>query len=96
MKLKYTRAMIDAIHNNDFDNVEFVTDEAFGFQIPTSCPNVPSEVLVPINTWEDKNKYQEVRGKLINLFQKNFKKFEANVNTEIVEAGPKANFELQS
>ena len=96
MSLKYTRAMIDAIHNNDFDNVEFTTDEEFGVQIPLSCPNVPSEILIPKNTWEDKEQYHEVKKKLVGLFNENFKKFEADVNSEIVEAGPKADFTLQS
>jgi len=90
MKLKHTRAMVDAIHNHHFDNAEFVQDEEFGFQIPTSCPNVPSEVLIPRNTWEDKAKYEATKLKLVNLFNENFKKFEADVNPEIVEAGPKA------
>ncbi len=89
MKLKYTRAMIDAIHHNDFDAVEFVQDKEFGFQVPLSCRNVPSEVLVPINTWQDKKKYAEVKKKLVKLFNDNFKQFEANVNTAIVDAGPK-------
>jgi len=95
MKLKYTRAMIDAIHNHDFDNVEFVTDEEFGVQIPTSCPNVPAEVLIPKNTWEDKSQYAEVKSKLVTLFTENFEKFKANVNPEIIAAGPK-NLSLQS
>ncbi|MGB5273699.1 MAG: phosphoenolpyruvate carboxykinase (ATP), partial [Flavobacteriaceae bacterium] len=89
IKLKYTRAMIDAIHQKQFDDVAFVKDEAFGFQIPMSCPNVPSELLLPRNTWDDKEKYQEVKNKLITLFNENFKQFEANVNFEILEAGPK-------
>ena len=89
IKLKYTRAMIDAIHQKQFDEVAFVKDEAFGFQIPLSCPKVPSELLLPRNTWDDKEKYQEVKNKLITLFNENFKQFEANVNFEILEAGPK-------
>ncbi|MGB5203131.1 phosphoenolpyruvate carboxykinase (ATP) [Eudoraea sp.] len=96
MSLKYTRAMIDAIHHHDFDNVEFTTDEEFGFQIPLSCPNVPSEILIPKNTWEDKGQYQEVKKKLVGLFNENFKKFAANVNAKIVEAGPSADHALQS
>ena len=95
IKLKYTRAMIDAIHNKDFDNSEFVTDEEFGFQIPKSCPNVPSEVLFPRSTWGDKEKYDKTKSKLITLFNENFKQFEANVNKAIVEAGPN-NYELHS
>lgn len=87
--------MIDAIHTKSFDNVSFVSDVEFGFQVPTSCPNVPSEVLIPKNTWDDKAKYDEVKKKLISLFTENFKQFEANVNTDIVAAGPK-DFALQS
>ena len=96
MKLKYTRAMIDAIHHGDFDNVDFVKDEEFGFEIPTSCPNVPSEVLIPRNTWEDKEQFDEQKKKLISLFNDNFKKFEAGVNEEIIKAGPKADYSMQS
>jgi phosphoenolpyruvate carboxykinase (ATP) len=96
IKLKYTRAMIDAIHHHEFDNVSFIKDEEFGFQIPQSCPGVPSEVLIPKNTWKDKGKYDEVKKKLISLFNANFEKFEANVNKEIVEAGPKSSLSLQS
>ncbi|MEN8789705.1 MAG: phosphoenolpyruvate carboxykinase (ATP) [Flavobacteriaceae bacterium] len=96
MSLKYTRAMIDAIHHGDFNNVDFVKDEEFGFEIPTSCPNVPSEVLIPRNTWEDKDKFDEQKKKLISLFNDNFKKFEAGVNEEIINAGPKAEHSMQS
>ena len=95
-KLKYTRAMIDAIHNGDFDNAEFVTDEEFGVAIPTSCPNVPAEVLIPKNTWEDKQAYDEAKRKLVNLFQENFKQFEAGVNQDIIEAGPKDTIAMSS
>ncbi len=89
IKLKYTRAIIDAIQNNDFDNVETVADQEFGFNIPVSCPGVPSELLVPKNTWEDKVAYDQVKVKLVQLFQDNFRDFEASVNQEIIDAGPK-------
>ena len=89
IKLKYTRAIIDAIHNGAFDNVQTTVDPEFGFTIPLSCPDVPSELLVPKNTWSDKEGYDNVKDKLIHLFQENFKQFEAKVNPEIVDAGPK-------
>jgi len=89
IKLKYTRAMIDAIHNDDFEGVEMVTEPGFGFQVPTSCPNVPEEILIPRNTWADKEGYDKTKNKLIGLFQDNFRQFEAGVNKEIIEAGPK-------
>ena len=90
ISLKYTRAMIDAIHNGDFEGVETTADPEFGFAIPLSCPNVPDEILIPKNTWANKEQYDEVKMKLVNLFQENFKKFEANVNPEIVQAGPRS------
>ena len=91
IKLKYTRAIIDAIHNGDFEDVEMVKDPEFGFSIPLSCPGVPAELLLPKNTWDDKAKYDQVKEKLIGLFRNNFKAFEAKVNPEILEAGPKMN-----
>ncbi|NNC62325.1 MAG: phosphoenolpyruvate carboxykinase (ATP) [Eudoraea sp.] len=96
IKLKYTRAMIDAIHHKDFENVNYIKDEEFGFMIPESCPGVPSEVLIPKNTWDDKSRYNDVKNKLVNLFNENFKKFEDNVNQDIVNAGPKSSMSMQS
>ena len=89
IKLKYTRAIIDAIHDGSLDNVETIYDESFGFSIPLHCPNVPSEILQPKSTWEDGNAYDTTKSKLISLFQNNFKQFEAKVNPDIVDAGPK-------
>ncbi len=88
IKLKYTRAMIDAIHHGDFANAEYVTDDAFGFEIPTTCPGVPESVLIPENTWDDKKGYQATKAKLVALFKDNFKQFESGVNAEIIAAGP--------
>jgi phosphoenolpyruvate carboxykinase (ATP) len=81
--------MIDAIHNGDFQGVEYKEDAEFGFEIPTACPGVPDSVLIPENTWEDKKAYTATKSKLIALFKKNFEQFEAGVNAEIIAAGPK-------
>ncbi|MEM9674728.1 MAG: phosphoenolpyruvate carboxykinase (ATP) [Bacteroidota bacterium] len=90
IKLKYTRALIDAIHNNDFEGVETQTDASFGFEVPLSCPGVPSEILIPRDTWQDKDAFDATKEKLVGLFQDNFKSFEDSVNPEIIAAGPKA------
>ncbi len=89
IKLKYTRAMIDAIHGGDFEGVKFSRDEAFGFQIPEACPGVPPALLIPKNTWDDKKAYDTTKAKLIALFNQNFKKYAAGVNVEISAAGPR-------
>ncbi|MGZ2368196.1 phosphoenolpyruvate carboxykinase [Ancylomarina sp. YFZ004] len=74
IKLKYTRAMVDAALNGDLDNVEYVKDELFHVNIPTTCPNVPTEMLIPINTWEDKNAYKITAENLALKFSANYDK----------------------
>ncbi|WMJ74198.1 phosphoenolpyruvate carboxykinase (ATP) [Cytophagaceae bacterium ABcell3] len=89
IKLKYTRAIIDGIHNNCFAGSDSVTDPDFGLQIPLSCPNIPADILIPENTWKDKSRYFKTKKKLINLFIENFKQYEAGVSKEIANSGPK-------
>ncbi|MCA9953838.1 MAG: phosphoenolpyruvate carboxykinase (ATP) [Ardenticatenaceae bacterium] len=89
IKLRYTRAIIDAIHDGSLNNAEFVTDPIFGLAIPTSCPNVPDEVLIPKNTWNDEAAYNAQAHKLANLFIKNFEKYKAGSSDAIINAGPK-------
>ena len=90
ISLKYTRAMITSILNGELDNADFITHEVFGLNMPTSCPNVPSEILSPKNTWADKNAYDSKANELANTFNKNFAQFADNANVEILEAAPKA------
>ena len=89
MKLGYTRAMITAALNGELEKAEFVTDPYFGVAVPTSCPGVPEELMVPANTWEDKAAYAETAKKLATSFVENFKKY-TNMPEEVVAAGPKA------
>lgn len=88
MKLSYTRAIIDAIHNGDLDNAPTVTDPIFGFEVPTECPNVPSQILQPRGTWADAGAYDEAAHHLAGLFHQNFEQFTAGCSDEIVQAGP--------
>ncbi|HIL66288.1 MAG TPA: phosphoenolpyruvate carboxykinase (ATP), partial [Flavobacteriales bacterium] len=90
ISLKYTRAMITAILNGDMDEIEYTKHLVFGLQMPTRCPNVPSEILSPKNTWEDKSAYDAKANELADAFNKNFKKFTDNANTEIMESAPRA------
>ncbi|WP_159799685.1 phosphoenolpyruvate carboxykinase (ATP) [Flavobacterium sp. MK4S-17] len=90
MKLKYTRAMITAALNGELDNVGYETHKVFGIAKPQSCPNVPSEVLNPRNTWEDKEAYDAKAKELADAFRKNFAKFEEFANEEIMAGGPLA------
>jgi len=88
MKLKYTRAMITAALEGDLDNVEFKKHPIFGLYIPQSCANVPSEVLNPKDTWEDKDGYDVKAKELSASFKKNFEQFEEYANKEILAGAP--------
>ena len=83
MSIKHTRAMLRAALNGDLDNVEFVKDGFFNLDIPTECPHVPSEVLNPRNTWEDKDAYDKQARHLVGLFEENFKQFADGVDDSV-------------
>ncbi len=90
ISLKYTRAIIDAIHDGSLNDVEVTIDPIFGLAVPTSCPNVPAEVLIPKNTWANGAAYDAQARKLANLFNENFEKYKAGSSQAIIDAGPKA------
>jgi phosphoenolpyruvate carboxykinase (ATP) len=89
MKLSYTRAMITAAMNGALDNVEYKAHPVFGFDMPTSCPDVPSELLIPDTTWNDKEEYMRKAYDLAAMFVKNFEKYASQANDEILAAAPK-------
>jgi phosphoenolpyruvate carboxykinase (ATP) len=89
MKLKYTRAMITAALEGRLNNVNFETDPVFGVAIPTACADVPAAILNPVNTWTDKNAFEEKAKYLAGLFIKNFEKYADGVSAEILAAAPK-------
>ena len=88
-KLSLTRAMIDAIHSGELAGVTTKEDPIFGLAIPTSCPNVPAEMLTPRTTWSDGAAFDATARKLANLFRENFKKYESGVSEAVRQAGPR-------
>jgi phosphoenolpyruvate carboxykinase (ATP) len=88
MKLKYTRAMITEALEGRLDNVEFVQHPIFGLSMPTTCENVPDEVLNPKGTWSDAAAYDAKANELAASFKKNFAQFEDYANEEIMKGGP--------
>jgi phosphoenolpyruvate carboxykinase (ATP) len=90
IKLKYTRAIIDAIHNGELAKAECVTDPVFGIAVPASCTGVPTEILVPENCWADKKAFAAKAKHLAGLFDNNFKEFASGCSQEVIDAGPKA------
>jgi phosphoenolpyruvate carboxykinase (ATP) len=88
MKIKYTRAMIRAILNGSLAEIETTPDPVFGVGIPASCPDVPTEILTPRNTWKDKAAYDAKARDLARRFNENFKKYEAGVAENVRAVAP--------
>jgi phosphoenolpyruvate carboxykinase (ATP) len=88
IKLSYTRAMIAAALENQFDNIKFQNDPVFGVAVPIECPSVPCDILNPRNTWFNKDAYDEKARHLATLFAQNFEKYAGGVNEEVLAAAP--------
>ncbi len=96
MKLNYTRAMITAALNGTLDNVGYREHSIFGVSIPMTCPNVPSEILSPRETWKNDGGYYSKANELADEFNENFKKYEEFANEEIMSGAPKPNYNYKS
>jgi phosphoenolpyruvate carboxykinase (ATP) len=83
MSIKHTRAMLRAALNGDLNNVSYEKDAFFNLDIPTECPGVPSEILNPRNTWDDKAAYDKQAQHLVELFEENFKQFADAVDAAV-------------
>lgn len=90
MRIRFTRAMIQAALTGALDAVHYETHPVFNLQMPQSCPDVPADVLNPRNTWSDKEAYDAQAAKLALMFVDNFKSFADSVSPDVVAAGPLA------
>jgi phosphoenolpyruvate carboxykinase (ATP) len=88
MKIAYTRAMVHAALDGSLADVPTRPDPVFGVAVPTTCPNVPTEVLDPRQTWNDPTAYDAQAHKLATMFIENFKTFSDQVSPEVRAAGP--------
>ncbi|SIS44068.1 phosphoenolpyruvate carboxykinase (ATP) [Salimicrobium flavidum] len=87
MNLFYTRRMVHAALNGEFNNTDMYQDPVFGLNIPLQLEGVPEDILIPRNVWEDKDAYDRHAMELANKFHENFKKF-TYADESIANAGP--------
>lgn len=80
--LKYTRAMVDAALNGELENKEFIKEKLFHLNIPKSCPNVPKNVLVPRDNWDNKKEYDKKAEELASEFSEYFDKAYGDQNID--------------
>lgn len=95
INLKYTRAMITAALDGVLDNVGYRKHSIFGAEFPLTCPNVPSEILSPRETWKDDKAFYKQANDLARKFNKNFEAFEKYANKEIMSGAPKPNLNYE-
>lgn len=88
IKLKYTRAIVDAILQNKLENVSFKAHPIFHIAVPENCEGVPAEILDPVHTWADKQAYVSKAHELAKLFHQNFEKYAGSASAEILAAEP--------
>ena len=89
IKISWTRNLLNAAINGNLDNVVFVNDERFGFEIPTTCEGVPDHILQPRETWDDETRYDNVANLLAQMFIENFQQYADGCSEEVIAAGPK-------
>jgi phosphoenolpyruvate carboxykinase (ATP) len=89
MKIAHTRAMIGAALSGALDSVKYERDGVLNLDVPTSCPDIPSEVLKPRSTWTNPAEYDAQALKLARMFADNFKTFDDEVTAAVKVAGPR-------
>ena len=78
MDINLTRAMIHAALTGELADVQYDKNEIFHVLVPRTCPDVPSEILNPRNTWQDKAAYDARAAKLASEFAAHFDKAYGN------------------
>lgn len=90
MPIKVTRALLTAALDGSLAGASTYTDPNFGFEVPTECAGVPTDILNPRNTWADAAAYDAKARHLVGLFIGNFSKFEDYVDDKVKAAAPNA------
>lgn len=88
IRLKYTRAMINAALTGALDNIPYIEHPIFNIQMPATCPDVPDSILYPRNTWASGEAYDDKAYQLAQSFIKNFEQYSESCSVEVINAGP--------
>lgn len=83
--LKYTRAILNAIHDGTLAKAEYETLDVFNLRVPKSCPGVPPEILNPAKAWQGSaQEFNSEIQDLAKLFAKNFDKYKDQASKEVI------------
>lgn len=89
VSIPHTRAMVNAALDGKLDDVPTWEEPTFGLHVPGTCPEVPSELLRPRDSWPDGAAYDAQAAKLAGMFRDNFEIFAQDVSEAVRAAGPK-------
>ena len=88
ISLSHTRALLGAALSGALDDVEYAVDPVFGFDVPTSCPGVPGDELLPALAWGSEADYLQRYHELAARYVGNFKRLADGCPPELALAGP--------
>lgn len=89
IKLKYTRAIVDAIHAGTLADAPTTADAVFGTATVTKVDSVPDDLLTPRTAWADEKAFAKAADNLAKLFNDNFTKYADGVSDAVRNAAPK-------
>lgn len=88
ISLPHTRELIHMAISGELLQAPMEKDPIFGFRIPSTCGNVPGEILKPAQAWEDSSAYASEAKKLAAKFIKNFRQFKHDIPRAVAKSGP--------
>ncbi|MEZ5908600.1 MAG: phosphoenolpyruvate carboxykinase [Hyphomicrobiaceae bacterium] len=88
MPIKVTRALLDAALSGELRGQSMRVDPLFGFSVPTALVGLDPRILNPRQTWKDPAAYDAQARSLVQMFNKNFAKFETHVDADVRAAAP--------
>jgi phosphoenolpyruvate carboxykinase (ATP) len=88
ISIRHTRALLRAALSGGLNDVTFTPHPVFKVAVPSSVPDVPTEVLDPRQTWADKGAYDAQAAQLVARFHKAFADFAGGVEPQVLAAQP--------
>ncbi len=88
ISIKYTRQLLNAALSGKLLNIKYRKDPIFGFEVPETCDDVPTNVLNPASSWQSKEAHMIKYKQLAGRFIENFKKYESACPPEVIKSGP--------
>lgn len=96
IELAYTRSLVARALDGTIEDSEFVHDDIFNVDIPTTCHGVPDGILVPRQYWQSTARYDEAAHNLAVMFEENFEKKYSHLPESVKAAGPHAQVPVEA